>query len=143
MSSSDQQSQDGTDPNLVFVCDDDAQVRLVLVLCLEYAGFRVRSFPAAAAVLEALDQGGWPRVLVTDYQMPGMNGLELIAASREVLPGLKTVSISGTPELVKLNQSRCRPDRLLSKPFLPSELITTIRELVGDFDHSRQIPGHC
>jgi len=119
--------------HLVFLVDDDYQLRPVLARCLEHAGFAVQSFPHAQAVLETLDMDGHrPRVLVSDYQMPGMNGLELIARCRKLIPEVITISISGTPELPELSLPHCRPDRLLAKPFLPSELITAIRTLLAE-----------
>jgi CheY-like chemotaxis protein len=124
--------------HLVFLVDDDYQLRPVLARCLEHAGFAVQAFPHAQAVLETLDLDGHrPRVLVSDYQMPGMNGLELIARCRKLMPEVITISISGTPELPELSQPRCRPDRLLAKPFLPSELISTIRTLLAENEPGR------
>jgi CheY-like chemotaxis protein len=118
-------------PHLIFVVDDDQQLRPVLVACLERAGFHVVSFPDAESALAAVRDGSAaPKILVSDYQMPGMNGLRLIAHLREMIPQLRTVSISGTAELPELALPECRPDQLLAKPFLPSELIAVIHELM-------------
>jgi two-component system, NtrC family, nitrogen regulation response regulator GlnG len=117
---------------LVYIVDDDHQLRPLLERALVRAGFDVAAFPNAELALDALLAGETvPDLLVTDYQMPGMNGLELIARCREILPGLKTLSISGTPELMELKFPRCRPDTLLPKPFAYPDLIKEVRLLVS------------
>ena len=58
-----------------WVVDDDDSVRWVLEKALEKAGVSVRSFPAASPALDAFSNDQ-PDVVITDIQMPGMNGLE-------------------------------------------------------------------
>jgi len=63
---------------LVHVIDDDEAVRDSLAILLSASGFGVRSYPSAMAFLDALD-GLDPGCVITDVQMPGMSGLELVA----------------------------------------------------------------
>lgn len=118
---------------LIALVDDDPNLRPVLAAVIERAGFRVRVFGEAKSALSAMEtEGLQPRVLVTDYQMPGMNGLELVSICRQRLPAMKTISISGTPELPELSLPHCRPDRMLAKPFLPAELVAAVRALLEE-----------
>jgi len=119
------------DSVLIYVVDDDSAVRPLVVASLKRAGFDVWGFPSAEAALEVLRSSQRrPRLLVTDYQMPGMNGLELIAECRKLAPEVKSLSISGTPGLVTTQIPGGKPDAFMPKPFAPSELIAIVQELM-------------
>jgi two-component system, LuxR family, response regulator FixJ len=64
-----------TDPT-VFVVDDDASIRDALSLLISLKGLRASVFSSAEDFLAVLDPE-WRGCLLTDLQMPGMNGLEL------------------------------------------------------------------
>lgn len=65
-----------TDQPIVHVVDDDEGLRDALTALLRMAGFAVRAYPDAAAVLAAIrpDSAG---CVIADVRMPGMSGLEL------------------------------------------------------------------
>ena len=65
---------------LVFVVDDDAEIREYVRWLLEQKGWTVRTFEDPKAFLEALPAsiaGDGPACLVTDLRMPGLSGLDL------------------------------------------------------------------
>jgi len=68
--------------SVVLVIDDDPAVRNSLKFALEIEGFSVRVYRTAAELLEdrELPQSG---CLVVDYNLPGMNGLDLLARLHE------------------------------------------------------------
>ena len=61
----------------ILICDDDETSRLLLVLMLRRQGFETLDTPDGAQALALWRQGG-VRALITDLDLPGMNGLELI-----------------------------------------------------------------
>jgi PAS domain S-box-containing protein len=65
----------------VLYVDDDEVVALTAAALLEHAGFRVDCMSRGLQALQAVlaQPGGWD-VIVTDYNMPGMTGLELARA---------------------------------------------------------------
>ena len=65
----------------VFLVDDDDGSRSALMFLLEAEGFAVQAYCRPE---QLLNQGEilWNGCLVTDYNMPGMNGLELVSAFR-------------------------------------------------------------
>ena len=67
-----------------------------------------------------------PDLLLTDYSMPGMNGLELAERARAFTPDLRVLIVSGYADADALEASAARP-MLLRKPFDETELLAAIR----------------
>jgi len=78
----------------VLVVEDEEDVRFMLALSLRHAGYHVHT---ASDGLEALDEMKQRRfdVVVTDYQMPGLDGLEFLSFSRILWPDTPVVMVSG------------------------------------------------
>jgi DNA-binding NtrC family response regulator len=88
-------STGASEDTLVFVVDDERQVADVTVKLLNRAGYRARAFYSGASALEAL--GGTPEVavLITDLEMPRMDGMDLLAQVRQVEPTLPVIFMTG------------------------------------------------
>ncbi|MEO8249021.1 MAG: response regulator [Burkholderiales bacterium] len=65
---------------LVVIADDSRLVRIKLSRLLTAAGFRVAEATNGQEALDMLQRGELPSVLITDLEMPSMDGFELIAA---------------------------------------------------------------
>ena len=117
----------------VFVVDDDVMLVEFAALVLESAGYQVRHFTDPKAVLEASDERPDPKpaVLVTDYDMKEMNGLELIVSSHRIHPTLKTVMLSGTVDCSTAPTNPARVNRFLGKPYEPAQLKNLVAELLA------------
>lgn len=99
---------------------------------LVQAGFEVVCFSEAASALKAYTNASRrPDVLVTDYAMGSVNGLQLIEACRLIEPRQKTFLVSGTVEEIVFRDSPVKPDHFLPKPFKSSELIGQVRKLLA------------
>jgi CheY-like chemotaxis protein len=69
-------------------------------------------------------------VIVTDYAMPSMSGLDLIAAVRDLRPGWPAVIISGFAEQEAI--ARRPPDvPLLAKPFTRTALLRALQSVLS------------
>lgn len=76
--------------------DDDEVVRLMVQLVLERAGFSVTSYSDPLTLLEAIQlDPDCLDLLVTDYSMPSMNGLEVARAVRTVCPDTPIIIATG------------------------------------------------
>lgn len=79
-------------PTLLFI-DDDAFFRELYSKYFEAMGFCVLTAPNGAKGLRMLARER-PDALVTDWEMPGMNGLEVVEAAKRTAPGVPVVVCS-------------------------------------------------
>jgi two-component system, cell cycle sensor histidine kinase and response regulator CckA len=116
---------------LVVVVDDEGMVGDVVQAMLELGGFRSLHFQDPREAL-AWFQGpdGKPDLMLTDFLMPHMTGLELIQRVKEVRPDLKTILYSGHVEERESDNYPKRPDRFLRKPFNAKTLIGVVKSVL-------------
>jgi len=116
---------------VVLVIDDDPAVRSSLKFALEIEGFSVRLYPTGA---ELLDEKDMPEngCLVTDYHLPGMNGLDLLARLRERNILLPAILITTHPSATIRNQGALAGVLLLEKPLLSDTLFQDIRAALDE-----------
>ena len=112
-------------PVRVLVVDDDAMVRAVLAGHLEDRGYAIAQASDGLDALARLDRGETADLLVTDFSMPGMNGLVLIGEARHRLPGLPALLLTGYADASVLHRIAGVPGggtALLRKPVSGDEL---------------------
>jgi two-component system chemotaxis response regulator CheY len=111
----------------VLVVDDSALGRKLVRRCLEFAGCTGSEFLEAGDGAEALRQieAGRVDLLVTDLNMPVMDGYELLRALADdaaLKPGAIVVMSSAANETVAAEITRLGATALISKPVSPAEL---------------------
>ncbi len=106
--------------SLVLVCDDMPEVGAGIGALLEQLGAEVAVCEDPRDALEAVreDPESWA-LLVTDYDMPEMTGAELVAAVRDLAPGLPVVLCSA---LAEAHHHAAEVDAILAKPVAPANL---------------------
>ena len=115
---------------LVFVVDDEPTIGEVIATMLELEGYKTVLFLNANDAYQALTKTNPPPVLlVTDFLMEGINGMELVEKSLKLYPGLKTMIISGSagPEMFK--NRHIKPDCFIRKPFTMENLVNSAQAL--------------
>ena len=111
---------------VIFVVDDDQDIRTSLSRSLSIRGFTVRAYDSAQAFLNAYDDTVIG-CLVLDYGMPGMSGLELqahIIRQGYPLPIIFITGHGGVPESVQAMKGGAVD--FLEKPFRQSVLVERI-----------------
>lgn len=111
----------------IFVIDDDANIRQLILRYLEKEGYRVTAFENADSVLEAFNTMQ-PDALVLDIMMPGtMDGLDLCKKIRMV-SHVPIIFVSAKDEAVdRIIGLELGADDYLSKPFSPRELLVRLK----------------
>lgn len=114
----------------VLLVEDDDDNRELMGEVLEAAGFVVTSAASGAEGLRRLAESGID-VVVTDVGMPGMGGLEMARAARELAPRVPVVVVTGWAERDDIARARGHDvDAVLVKPVDPDALTATVNELV-------------
>jgi DNA-binding NtrC family response regulator len=115
----------------IIVVDDEPTIVLMCRRVLEAQGHSVHgltSVPAALAHLEAEDA----ELLVVDYKMPELDGLDFVQRAWSLRPGLRVVMITahGTREVIN-RASQTGVQTVVLKPFTPSELARGVAAAAG------------
>ena len=112
--------------NTILLVDDDPGVRFALTEVLLERGYRVVCASSGAQALASLDGVD---VVVTDFSMPGMDGLELVSQIAARAPSLPVILLTahGSENLVRLASSRGACG-CVSKPFDIDEIARVIEQ---------------
>jgi DNA-binding NtrC family response regulator len=95
---------------------------------LEMAKYSVRATSSPHEALEWLSSAAFSvDVLVTDYRMPGLSGLELAQRAGALKPGLSVIMVTGHAEGLPTTGNPPGVHALIRKPFQLSELIQCVQ----------------
>ena len=119
-----------TKPTTLFVVDDEPLLLELATLTLEPLGFEVRTFCNPELALREFAVAP-PDLVVTDYAMGRMSGMDLIRECRRINPAQKIILISGTVDEQVFADARVRPDRFIGKPYQLSDFSSCINELLA------------
>ena len=113
----------------VILVDDDPAVLGALQFALELEGFAVKAFREGREILsgERLPHAG---CLVIDYNLPGMNGLDVVAALRSLRVTLPAILITTHPNAILRQRAAAQGLQIIEKPLLGDALTDAIRHLL-------------
>ena len=118
----------------ILVADDDDQVRMLLKRVLVKAGYEVSEARNGNEAVRVFTQKP-AALLITDLIMPDKEGIETIQEFRRNQTPVKIIAMSGGGRLdqnMYLSMAKkIGADRVLSKPFMPQELLKVVQELTG------------
>lgn len=120
----------------IMIVDDSLPMRTVIIKTIKASGFGKAHFFEAVNGREALNllQTEWMDLVITDYNMPEMNGMELLQEMKKddilrVIPVL-VVTTEGSREKIKAFLSQGAAD-YVKKPFTPETIRQKIISLLG------------
>ncbi|MBW4056627.1 MAG: sigma-54-dependent Fis family transcriptional regulator [Proteobacteria bacterium] len=111
----------------LLVIDDEPAIREGVRRILESDSFQVETFASGYAALERIKQQTFDLV-ITDLKMPGISGMEVLKALKEIQPDLPVIFITGyssvdsAVEVMKLGAVD-----YIAKPFTPEEMLSTVK----------------
>jgi two-component system, OmpR family, response regulator CpxR len=114
----------------ILIVDDDAEIRRLLTLFLEYRGYHVVSVTNGAEALTLLRHSfPLPELILSDWMMPVMDGAAFRQAQQQnpQLAPIPVVALSGAAELFA-DAPSFRPDAYLPKPFDFAKLLILVEQ---------------
>lgn len=113
----------------VLIAEDDQAVRELLSRTLGLSGMTVLLAEDAQNALQiAATYAGTIDLLVTDIQMPGMNGVDLARELKRMRPDIPVLLISGYADGIAILQVGWF---FLKKPFRPATIVAKVKEALG------------
>lgn len=120
-----------SESNHILVVDDSPTQLRQIQMVLEKDGFTVRTASSGSMALEAIKSDP-PTVVITDLQMPEMDGFQLVATVRETAPAVPVIvtTAQGSEEIVA-KVLRHGASSYVPKRDLHSELIPVVRQVLA------------
>ena len=115
----------------LLLVDDNDDVREITALLLRDTGYRVIEASSGIAALAELDGNPAIELLIVDFSMPGMSGVELLERARAKRPEIKAVLITGYVDHTWLN-GKVADEIVVKKPFTMAQLAPAVRKALGE-----------
>jgi len=117
---------------LVYIVDDEALLLDLAELALKTDGYTLKKFQDPEKALKSfLAARAKPDLLISDYAMGKMNGLELIEKCKQDHPALKTILVSGTMGVEIILDAPVKVDRFMGKPYQSANLAELVRRVLA------------
>ena len=121
---------------MIYVVEDDANIRKMLMFAIARAGFEVKEFPDATALYSSLEEE-MPQLLILDIMLPGEDGFTVLEKLRSNSATKKLPVIILTAknsEIDKLHGLDGGADDYVTKPFGIAELMARIRAVIRRYE---------
>lgn len=121
-----------TQQRTILVADDESHILHVVSLKLRNAGYRVVTAHDGQEALDAAMQER-PDLIITDYHMPQLSGLELCRRLKQEasMPQIPVIMLTARGyHLEPQDTEQSGILRMLSKPFSPRQLLVTVNEVL-------------
>jgi len=110
----------------VLVVDDDSVITELLGIFLERKGYTVTVASCAAEGLQKIDEQTF-HLIVSDVEMPGLNGFEFLERIRDEQPAIGVILMTAYPENhTRATAMRAGADGYIRKPFSLDQFSTTL-----------------
>lgn len=131
-------------PYSILIVDDSLPMRSVIKRNLKAAGYGNSDFQEAANGKEALDRmkNGWIDIVMTDYNMPVMNGLEFVRTLKkdEILKDIPVVVVSTEGNEAKIKEFMdSGAAGYITKPFTPETIRDLIHTILGETSYDEEL----
>ena len=120
------------DKTLIYLVDDQPLLLEYAEASLQAEGYAFQKFNDPEQALSAfLGAQPKPDLLISDFAMERMNGMELIEKCKRAHPALKTIMISGTAGAEIIHQAPVKIDQFLAKPYPAATLVELVRRVLA------------
>jgi DNA-binding NtrC family response regulator len=112
----------------ILLVDDEVHMLDLVEETLNAFGYKVIPRPDADSALSVIRQGTHIDLVITDYRMPGMNGVEFLTILRTILPSVPVIMLTGYSSVeTYLKTISLGAFEYLSKPFTEKQLYYVVK----------------
>lgn len=120
------------DPTHILLVDDDISLLDTVKKLLEIMGYIVISATGSREAIDLMNRYKLDLV-ITDYSMPDMNGVEMVIEAKKILLGVPKILYTGRIDLITEKQiAEAGIDEVVKKPCRISELDSIIKKLTAE-----------
>jgi two-component system chemotaxis response regulator CheY len=115
----------------IFVVDDSATMVMSVKSTLEISGFKVETASDGVQALDKIHKGLKPDLMITDINMPRMDGIELVRQARKVLRFTPILLLTTESQQAKRDEAKkLGATGWLVKPVGGADLLKVIRQVL-------------
>lgn len=124
-------------PYNILIVDDSGPMRALIKKIIKASGFNIGEFYEAGTGREALDvlNAHWLDLVLSDYNMPDMNGLEMLREMQqdEMMKDIPVVMVTteGSNERIR-EFMEMGASAYIKKPFTPEQIRSQLNQLLGE-----------
>lgn len=135
---------------VVFVIDDEEHIRSAIEQTFELRNFEVKTFSEAHHLLNQLSDT-WPGVVISDINMPKMDGHQLMAEVKNIDSDISTILLTGFGDIsMAVKAMRNGAYDFIEKPFNNDDLVDTVKRaldkrslVLENRQLKKEIETHC
>lgn len=123
----------------IFVLDPDPEHSRNIASLVDGLGYPVREFSSAEQVITVLEDGEVAGCIISEMELPGMSGLELLQKLRARRVGTPVIIVTGDTDVslaVRAIQSSVAD--YLAKPLVERQLVNRVRALMHQYETQRR-----
>jgi len=124
---------------ILFVEDDEDQLATT-PRTLHQLGYSVLTAANANQALKVIADNEHIDVVLTDYDMPGLNGIELAERIEHMRPGLPVILVSGRSQILDMENNGRNIRLVLSKPFNKADLAAALSQILSLQEDEQSCP---
>jgi len=115
----------------ILVVDDDSIILQLMKRILDNEGIESVCVSSGEEALEQIEERSFS-LMITDYNMPGLNGIELSRRGLEMAPQMPIIlNTSGITQKIARLAMETGISKVMAKPYLPDEMLESIRAVAG------------
>jgi CheY-like chemotaxis protein len=121
------------DPMTILIVDDEEQNRRIYAEILNDLGYRTIEEPDGESALMTIKAGASVDLVIADYRMPGMNGLQFIESLRSMMPSVPMIMVTAFANVESYLQSfSLGVFEYMNKPFSKAEFVRIVKAALGE-----------
>ena len=114
----------------ILLVDDNDDVREITALLLRDSGYNVLEASSGSTALDVLDANPAIDLLIVDFAMPSMSGMEVLERARAKRSEIRAVFITGYADQPRLS-GKFENELVIRKPFTVEQLVLVVRSALG------------